>query len=255
MRTGHESYENKEREHFDRLAATIGETWWGNRTPAAVSRMRRRARLAAQTLVVFQDPLVLELGCGAGTFSQYVLEQQPSLRLIGCDISHKAIHIAARRCAAYERARFETADVTSLSHASNTFDAIIGCSILHHLRLEVTLPECIRVLKPGGIIWFSEPNMLNPQTAAERNIRWIGRMLQNTEEETAFFRWSLAKTLEKVGFWDVSVQPYDFLHPLVPRPLIGAADRMGRWIERIPLLREISGCLAISGCRPNVADM
>lgn len=246
MRERAAGYQTKEREHFDALAENIGETWWGNRTPAAVLRMRRRASMVARALGTLHDPLVVELGCGTGTFSQYVLEVLPGLRLIGCDISPKAVELAARRCTLQPQVQFEVADATSLRYPDGTFDAVIGCSILHHLPVEQTLAECLRVLKPGGIIWFSEPNMMNPQTALERNVRSVGKLLQNTEDETAFFRWGVVKTLGQCGFRGVSVQPYDFLHPLVPRSLMAGVDRLARLVERIPLLREISGCLEIS---------
>ena len=112
------------------------------------------------------------------------------------------------------------------------------------------LSEAYRVLRPGGVLWFSGPNMLNPQVALEKNDRVIGRWLQNTEDETAFFRWQLSDTLQKTGFSSVSVQPYDFLHPLVPAPLVGAMTRVGSFIEQVPVLREISGSLLITATHP-----
>lgn len=235
----------REREHFDRLAATDGEIWWGSTTPAGIRRLQRRARLIVQELARFPDPLVLELGSGTGGFSRFLFEELPSLRLTGSDISPECVRVATERYRRYRNARFEVADATALPYAPATFDAVIGNSILHHLPVERSLQECWRMLKPGGLLWFSEPNMLNPHIALEKNVRFIGRLLQNTEDETAFFRWSLAKTLRSVGFQHVSIQPFDFLHPIVPRPLIGVVDAVGRAVEKIPLLREISGSLLI----------
>jgi ubiquinone/menaquinone biosynthesis C-methylase UbiE len=251
MRKGQAGYQVKEREHFDRVAEATGETWWGNRTPAGAARMKRRARLVAAELARFADPVVLELGCGTGTFSRRVLDERPSLRLVGCDISPKAVQVAAAACAGYPHARFEVADGTALGQAAGSVDAIIGSSILHHLfPIEAVLGECFRVVRPGGLIWFSEPNMMNPQIVVQKNVRWIGRMLEDTEDETAFFRWRLAKALREVGFQDVSIRPYDFLHPSVPRPLVGVADRVGRLMERIPLVREVAGSLVIRARKP-----
>jgi hypothetical protein len=48
----------------------------------------------------------------------------------------------------------------------------------------------------------------------------------------------------------VIVQPFDFLYPLTPAPLIGAVERIGRGLERLPGLREIAGSLFITGRRP-----
>lgn len=245
-----EGYQIKQKEHFDRLVERTGDVYWGNKTPAGIKRLRRKAHLIAQKVDLFTNPEVLELGCGTGALSTYVLEKLPWLRLSGCDISPKAVQVAANLCTCHKYARFEVADATSLPYASDTFDAVIGNAILHHLPVELCLVECFRVLKAGGVIWFSEPNMMNPQIAVEKNVRFIGRVLQNSKEETAFFRWSLSKMLWKIGFQDIAVQPYDFLHPIVPRPLMGVADRIGRLLERSPLLREIAGNLLIFARKP-----
>lgn len=243
-------YQAKERKHFNRLAQTTGQIWWGSTTRAGVKRLRRRARLAAQEIARWKNPMVLELGCGVGAFTNFVLEEIPLLRLIGCDISFNCVRIANERYGVHKNVYFGVADVTALPYATNTFDAVIGNSILHHLPLEVSLQEIFRIVKPGGIIWFSEPNMMNPQVAIEKNIPLIGRMLQNTENETAFFRWSIAKILRKIGFQSILVQPFDFLHPIVPNPLVGISDKLGQVAERIPLLREISGSLLIRANKP-----
>lgn len=246
-----EGYRLKERLHFDSLAATSGEIWWGSTTPAGIKRLQRRACLIAGELARFNDPHVLELGSGTGALSKFVLEELPRLHLTGCDISPEAIRVAAERYVRYKNASFEVVDVTSMPYAEATFDAVIGNAVLHHLPLESSLHQCLRVLKPGGLIWFSEPNMINPEVAIERNIRFIGKMLQNTEDETAFIRWSLAKTLQRVGFQQVSIEPFDFLHPIVPRSLMNLVDSIGRLVERTPFLREISGSLLIRAVKDN----
>lgn len=238
-----------EREHFDRLVNNQGESWWGNATPAGIWRLQRRASLIASELAQFTDPLVLEIGCGVGTFTRYVLEELPLLRLVGCDVSPRSIEAARHHNSRNRRAIFEVGDVAALKYSDETFDAVIGNSVLHHLPLELSFAEIFRVLKVGGLIWFSEPNMMNPQNALERNVRFIGRMLQNSENETAFIRWRLARKMVECGFRDVSVQPYDFLHPAIPRAMVRPVDRLARFLETVPVFREVSGSLLIRGCR------
>jgi SAM-dependent methyltransferase len=245
-------YQVKEQVHFDKLASAIGETYWGNKTAASLVRMKRRAALVRRALDCFPDPLVLELGCGTGTFSKYVLQELPQLRLIGCDISPKAVQLAASNCTDYQNAVFEVADAISEHYAPDSFDAVIGCSILHHLLpVEKVLRQCFRMLKPDGIIWFTEPNMMHPAVAVEKNIHFMKKWLKNTEDETAFFRWPLAKKLRNIGFRDALVQPYDFIPPIFPRPLLGTLDRVGRVVERMPLVREFSGNVLITGRKLN----
>lgn len=245
-----EGFQRKERAHFDRLAEETGEIWWGSTTPAGLTRLRRRGALIHRQLKIFRDPLVLELGCGTGTFTKHVLENRPELRLFACDISPKSIRVVLKRYSKYKAARFGVVDVSFLPFPAGPFDAVIGNSVLHHLPLETCLDEVFRVLRPGGKIIFFEPNMLNPQVALEKNVRFIGERLQNTEDETAFLRWGLGGVLREAGFKEVSVKPFDFLHPGIPEPLIGLMDKLGKVLEAAPLLKEISGSLFITASKP-----
>ncbi len=239
-----------ERRYFDSLAQSEGEIWWGNATEAGKERLCRVARLAVHQISRFPAPKVLELGCGTGAFSEHLLAERPTLDLTAWDISPQSVQIAKRRCGSYQNARFLIQDITTYSGGANRYDAVVGKSILHHLPLELCLEKCRSVLNPGGIILFFEPNMLNPQIALEKNIRFIGRLLQNSETETAFFRWTLARTLAELGFERISVSPIDFLHPIIPRRFIKFFDSIGRSLESVPVLREFAGSLMISALKP-----
>lgn len=240
----------QEREHFDKLAEGTGEIWWGSTTPAATLRYTRRAQMIREQLKRFPDPKVLELGCGTGAFSRYILQEMPELRLTGCDISPKSVAVATERFSEHLNARFEVANVADAPYDTESFDAVVGNSVLHHIPLEESLRESFRVLRHGGILWFSEPNMMNPQIALEKNVRFIGRWLDNSEGETAFFRWAFAKRLRNVGFGTVRVVPFDFLHPATPKGCMRAVDALGRGLEKVPLLREICGSLHITAIKP-----
>lgn len=239
-----------EREHFDTLAYLKGETWWGSTTKAGIKRLIRRARLIKQKISRYNNPKVFELGCGTGAFSKYILNELPSLDLTACDISSECIKIAAERYSNYSNTRFLVADITQDFFNSNKFDVIIGNSILHHLPIRLSLEYCFRLLKHGGSVMFFEPNMLNPQIAIEKNIYVIGKILQNTKNETAFFRWSLKKLLREIGFKEIDVRPFDFLHPIIPSNLVDFFDNIGKAIETMLVLKEFSGSLSISAIKP-----
>ena len=104
------------------------------------------------------------------------------------------------------------------------------------------------LLKPGGRLAFAEPNMLNPQVFAERTFmrHWSK---YTSPDETAFVRWRLAKLLEKVGFSEIAITPFDWLHPFTPPKLIGVVRGLGGVIERLPGVREFSGSLVIRATR------
>jgi SAM-dependent methyltransferase len=139
-----------------------------------------------------------------------------------------------------------------MSYEEGAFDVVVGNSILHHVPVEPAMAEIFRVVRPGGKVICFEPNSLNPQHAIDFGFEWRRRAkkLQFTDEEHPFQRWSLRRTIASVGFEAVAVEPVDFLHPLVPAPFVSLVDRLGRAAEKIPLVREISGSLLISGVKP-----
>ena len=135
------------------------------------------------------------------------------------DVSADLLEIAKANCPA-PNVRYEIQDACALTYPDAAFDSVVGSSILHHLQIEDALREIYRVLKPDGTIYFTEPNMLNPQIAVQKNIPWIKRKLGDSPDETAFFRWPIRRLLERAGYRDIRIDPFDFLHPKTPAPLI-----------------------------------
>ena len=87
--------------------------------------------------------------------------------------------------------------------------------------------------------------MLNPQIWLERNITIIRKLTNNSLDETAFVRWELKKELMNLGFKNVSIRPFDFLHPFTPSMLIPFISNISNLVEKIPLAKEIAGSLLI----------
>lgn len=243
-------YARREQAHFDRLAEEIGDTGSARKTHAAILRMQRRAKMLSAQLENTANPIVLEIGAGAGAFTERILAELPSLKLTASDISPKCIEIARQKVSPkWPHVNFAVVDCAALEFDNDSLDCVCGCSILHHLPLRPTLDEIFRVLRPGGTMWFSEPNMLNPQIALQKNVGFIGKWLEDTDDETAFFRWPLAAQLREAGFHAVRVRPFDFLHPSTPAPLVKIMERAGLIAESTPLLKEIAGSLVIQASK------
>jgi SAM-dependent methyltransferase len=190
---------------------------------------------------------VLEVGCGTGVFTE--LFARTGASILAVDISPDLLEKAKQRHLPGGKVRFLTAPFEECD-AHGPFDAVVGSSVLHHLEVERSLRKIHALLRPGGIMAFGEPNMLNPQVFAMKNIPWVKRLLGDSPDETAFVRWRLAALLRAVGFTDVRITPIDWLHPRTPRWLIGPVALLGRALEYTPLLREFSGSLLISARRP-----
>ncbi|MEZ0230855.1 MAG: class I SAM-dependent methyltransferase [Planctomycetota bacterium] len=252
MSTSHSSRHAHEIEHGARIALEAEEVW-GWSSPAGRLRARRRADLLLGLGRVRSASIVLELGCGIGIFSE--LLSGSGARLVGIDISEDLLRRARARSeklnASGARVEFERASIHHLPHGGGTFDAVIGSSILHHLEVAPALDEVQRVLKPGGRFVVAEPNMLNPQIMIQKNVPPIKRWAGDTPDETAFFRWPLARQLARAGFTEIAIEPYDFLHPSIPPRLIPGVDRLGRFLERLPVFREFAGSLIIAATKPS----
>lgn len=244
-----EKLQDMERNHFNRLVQETGETYYGNLKPVAKVRFSRKASSILSLLGGTRDPRILEIGCGTGILSEYLLKQKPGLNITGIDISPKAIKVAKKKLSKYKNASFKVGDALHIPYPKNYFNLVMGNSVLHHVQLSNVCKEVHRVLKPGGQIWFCEPNSLNPQIAVEKNIPIVKSVFQDSASETAFFRWSLSEVLQKSGFKDVSVRPYEFLHPLLPKFGLGYLSGFCMFLEKIPGVREFAGTLMITGIK------
>jgi ubiquinone/menaquinone biosynthesis C-methylase UbiE len=230
----------REVEHGRYLAQHGAGEIWNWEGPAGHLRWMRRVKMLTGDVAAGMK--VLELGCGTAYFTRELARTGATVTAI--DISPDLLEAAQQNCSA-ENVTFEIQNAYALSYPDNSFDFVVGSSVLHHLEIEPALRQVFRVLKPRGIIRFTEPNMLNPQIALQKNVPAIKKRLGDSPDETAFFRWPLFQMLERAGFHDVEIQPFDFLHPKTPAAWIPAIESLGRRLERLPLLREIAGSLYI----------
>jgi SAM-dependent methyltransferase len=216
-----------------------GEIWnW--ESPAGKVRWARRVKMLSSHLK--PGMTVLELGCGAGHFTQELARSGADV--VAIDVSPDLLQIARTNCGA-PNVKYQIENAYELSYDDAVFDSVVGSSVLHHLEIEKALRDVYRVLKPGGTIFFTEPNMLNPQIAVQKNIPWIKRKLGDSPDETAFFRWPLRRLLEQSGYDDIRIDPFDFLHPKTPTPLINGVSRFARFLEKTPVISEFAGSLYI----------
>jgi 2-polyprenyl-3-methyl-5-hydroxy-6-metoxy-1,4-benzoquinol methylase len=234
--------------HGQKLAGSDAERVWGWGTPAGRIRAIRRAALVARGAGLAPGIRALEVGCGTGLFTGHFAET--GAEIVAVDISEPLIESARHRGLPSPRVRFlcrrfEDCDV------DGPFDAIVGSSVLHHLDLDRAVAKIYSLLRPGGVFSFAEPNMLNPQIFVQKNVPLLKSWLGDSPDETALVRWRFRRFLQATGFIDVSVQPFDWLHPATPRAAIPLVRSLSRGLERLPVIREFAGSLYIRAIRPH----
>jgi 2-polyprenyl-3-methyl-5-hydroxy-6-metoxy-1,4-benzoquinol methylase len=233
--------------HGRYLAEHNAEEIWGWTTPAGRQRADRRARMIIDAARLAPGMRVVEVGCGTALMTERLARSGAEITAV--DVSADLLKLARARGLDAQRVhfvegKFEECDLPG------PYDAVIGSSVLHHLEVEPALRKARTLLRPGGAIGFAEPNMLNPQIAIQKNVPIIKRWSGDSPDETAFIRWPLARLLRQLGFVQITITPFDWLHPATPRLLIPLVNAMGLTLERIPALREFAGSLVCSARAP-----
>ena len=122
---------------------------------AALARLLRRTDLKP-------GATVLDAGCGTGTNSVWLADR--GFKVTGADFSEFALSEVKGEGIDYRRE-----DLTSLSFADSSFDAVICIGVLMHIpEVEKALGELARVVKPGGYLIIAEANANAPETYAFR---------------------------------------------------------------------------------------
>ena len=230
-------------EHGRMLASKGAESIWGWESPAGKVRAQRRARLILSRIPSGNKQSYLEIGCGTGDFTR--LFSQSGASITAVDISEDLTAIARKNLSDNPNVDVITSSFEDLPKDVK-YDAVIGSSVLHHLDIQPALAQIFNLLVPGGTLSFAEPNMLNPQIMVQKNIPWIKKKMGDSPDETAFFRWQISTYLQKTGFIDIQVTPFDWLHPLIPPSLITTISSIGSVFEKIPVVKEFAGSLLIS---------
>lgn len=106
---------------------------------------------------------VLILGCGLG--EEVVYAASLGAKVTAIDISKEMLKFTEELALKYKVKKdiaLRNMEAEDLGFKEKSFDAVLGCNILHHVNIEKAVLEIKRVLKKGGIASFTEPFSYNP---------------------------------------------------------------------------------------------
>lgn len=98
---------------------------------------------------------ILEIGCGPGNISKYLISKNPDLKIKGIDISENMIDLAQKN---NPSAVFEVMDCRDVDQLTDTFDGIIcGFCIPYLSRVDCLklISDCKSLLNSAGVLYIS----------------------------------------------------------------------------------------------------
>jgi SAM-dependent methyltransferase len=104
---------------------------------------------------------VLDVGCGPGSITVGIASRIGDGRAIGVDMSDSQVRLAEQMAAerGVSNASFQTGSVYGLPFGDAQFDALFSHALIEHLKEPVrAMRECLRVLKPGGVMGVATPD-------------------------------------------------------------------------------------------------
>jgi ubiquinone/menaquinone biosynthesis C-methylase UbiE len=197
---------------------------------------------------------VLDAGCGTGAFLEFLRRTARwDGHYVGIDVSRGMLAHAARRLGVSSgggsaRVHLAQADACRLPFADDSFDVVYARALLHHLPDPIAgIREIRRVLKPGGVAAFLDPN----KTVLSELPRRLAQRTEHFDDDHKNFR---AAELESWVSDSLSVTAVRFFG-YVAYPLLGFPDlvdfdrlrigrlaapliRLDRLLGKLPLVRS-----------------
>lgn len=174
-------------------------------------RAYRQAEMLAHVLAgVTRPATILDVGCGDGFATGVAAQRNPGHRFVGLDWSAASLAVARQRHIAVVRAGL---DAPRLPVRPGSVDVVVMSEVIEHLvDTDSAIEAAHRVLKPGGSLLLSTPNLA----------AWYNRGLLAAGIQPVFSEVSLRSVFGRPGS-----QVAGHLHMFTRRALVGFLTAYG----------------------------
>lgn len=153
-------------------------------------------------LIQTTNPNVLEIGCGPGNITKYMLNKRPDFKIIGIDVAPNMVELAKKNNPEAEFILMDSRDILSLN---KKFDAII-CGFCIPYLIEIDCQnlcnDCSTLLNQEGLVYMSfvhgEPSQSGFQTNSAGD-----RMYFHFHHREKVESWMIASGFEMVKSFKV----------------------------------------------------
>ena len=148
---------------------------------------------------------LLDIGCGKMPYKGYVLDNSEVTKYVGLDIDTAIVYD--------QKIKPDFLwDGQVMPFNDNSFDCAFGTEVLEHCpNPEVILKEVNRVLKPGGVFFFTVPFLWN--------------LHETPHDEYRYTPFALKRHLENSGFSSIEINATGGWHASM-------AQMLGLWVRR-----------------------
>lgn len=149
-----------------------------------------------------ESGIILDVGCGEGTFSIYCALKEKKRKVYGIDVDGRRIRVAKKASSDLDNTDFVIKDVLSWK---KKVDAIILCDVFHHFKLKtqkIFLKTAYSLLNKNGRLIIKEIN--NKDFVRAKLSRLWDFILYPKDKINYWSREELTNNLQLLGFKVVS---------------------------------------------------
>ena len=170
--------------------------------------LRTAIFIALQEAAKKFDGKLLDIGCGKMPYKNFLLENSRINEYVGLDIESAVTYDKDIK-------PDFTWDGRSMHFEDEYFDCAFGTEVLEHCpEPEVILNEVCRILKPGGVFFFTVPFLWN--------------LHETPNDEYRYTPFALKRHLKNSGFSSITIKATGGWHASM-------AQMLGLWVRRSPM--------------------
>jgi len=248
MKSTYTYLEREEKEHFDKMAKVYDKNYGYNQI-FTKHKIHRKADYFLTLLKKYdlnsKKVNILEIGCGTGAYTALVARKLKGRKITAIDISPGIIKVAKNKTKNLKNISYKVKSAYDTGLKNDSIDVIFGFYVLHHLVIEKAVKEINRILKPGGLVFFCEPNILNPLVYIIKSNKYLKERAGDSLDEWAINPLGIKKYFPGYKVLDVVTSEYIIPISFLPYRLILKIDNIAQYFRYIPVLKNLGGSVKL----------